>query len=84
MRRLSSLSSARGKITSPPVLSPTVAEEEIPEASVPPRPSTTNTPAIVADVGDVNVQFPDNLLWKRRNMRLDAQGFLMLNAPPGA
>ena len=30
------------------------------------------------DVGDVNVQFPDTLLWKRRHMELDGQGFLVL------
>ncbi|KAI9158953.1 hypothetical protein HJFPF1_06956 [Paramyrothecium foliicola] len=83
MRRLSELSSSRGKVASH-AISPAVTEEEIPEPVVAPRPSTTNTPAIVSDMGDVNVQFPDNLLWKRRNMRLDAQGFLTLSAPPGA
>lgn len=33
-------------------------------------------------MGDVNVQFPDNLLWKRRNLCLDGQGFLVLSALP--
>ncbi|GAO17535.1 hypothetical protein UVI_02003040 [Ustilaginoidea virens] len=46
------------------------------------RPSTTGTPSIVTYMGDVNVQFPDNLLWKRRNMCLDSQGFLILSALP--
>ncbi|RDW88682.1 hypothetical protein BP6252_00714 [Coleophoma cylindrospora] len=32
----------------------------------------------LSDVGDVNVQFPDTLLWKRRAMGLDSQGFLVL------
>lgn len=32
----------------------------------------------MVEMGDVNVQFPDNLLWKRRAMRLDSQGFLIL------
>ncbi|KAM0431030.1 hypothetical protein ACHAPT_005667 [Fusarium lateritium] len=78
MRRLSSLSSSRGKTTPPTVLSPTV-QEEVPE---PARPVTTGPPSIVSYMGDVNVQFPDNLLWKRRNMCLDSQGFLILSALP--
>jgi hypothetical protein len=34
-------------------------------------------------MGDVNVQFPDNLLWKRRWMCLDSQGFLILSTVAG-
>ena len=30
------------------------------------------------EVGDLNVQFPDTLLWKRRWVEIDAQGFLVL------
>ncbi|BDD56566.1 hypothetical protein MAP00_002006 [Monascus purpureus] len=30
------------------------------------------------DIGEVNVQFPDTLLWKRRFMRIDDQGCLVL------
>jgi hypothetical protein len=75
MRRLSSLSSSRGKTTPPTVLSPTVQEEQI-------RPATSGPPSIISFMGDVNVQFPDNLLWKRRNMCLDSQGFLILSALP--
>ncbi|KAL9096961.1 MAG: hypothetical protein Q9165_000925 [Trypethelium subeluteriae] len=29
-------------------------------------------------VGDLNIQFPDTLLWKRRWVQIDAQGFLIL------
>ncbi|GKU11669.1 unnamed protein product [Fusarium langsethiae] len=75
MRRLSSLSSSRGKTTPPTILSPTVQEEQV-------RPATSGPPTIVSFMGDVNVQFPDNLLWKRRNMCLDSQGFLILSALP--
>ena len=32
------------------------------------------------DVGDLNVQFPDTLLWKRRWVQIDAQGFLVLGS----
>ena len=31
----------------------------------------------VVDIGDVNVQFPDTLLWKRRFLRIDDQGYLI-------
>lgn len=31
------------------------------------------------DIGDVNVQFPDSLLWKRRTMLLDSQGTLVIS-----
>ncbi|KAL4920425.1 hypothetical protein BDW62DRAFT_208942 [Aspergillus aurantiobrunneus] len=30
------------------------------------------------DLGEVNVQFPDTLLWKRRVIRIDSKGFLVL------
>jgi len=29
-------------------------------------------------IGDLNVQFPDNLLWKRRWVEIDDSGFLVL------
>ncbi|KAK5060051.1 hypothetical protein LTR84_009935 [Exophiala bonariae] len=35
----------------------------------------------VVDIGDVNVQFPDSLLWKRRFMRVDDQGYLIFSPP---
>ncbi|KAJ6439908.1 gpi-anchored cell surface glycoprotein [Purpureocillium lavendulum] len=79
MRRLSNLGS-RGK-NSPTVLSPTVAEDRAAEAATQ-RPATTGSPSVVSYMGDVNVQFPDNLLWKRRNMCLDSQGFLVLSTLP--
>ncbi|XWW98057.1 hypothetical protein V2A60_006053 [Cordyceps javanica] len=82
MRRLSTLSGTRSKTALPPsVKSPLVQnEEQRAEAS---RPSTTGTsPWIVSYLGDVNVQFPDNLLWKRRNLCIDSQGFLVLSALP--
>ncbi|TPX09469.1 uncharacterized protein E0L32_009357 [Thyridium curvatum] len=87
MRRLSSsLSSSRKNIT--PTISPTVAEEEEFSNSIPPSSSqgsgaAAHYPTIVAYLGDVNVQFPDNLLWKRRTMCLDSHGFLILSAVQG-
>jgi hypothetical protein len=94
MRRLSnSLSSSKKNI--PPSISPTVAEEEDAEVEaasmgVPQSRGSTTTgaasfqPSIVSHMGDVNVQFPDNLLWKRRTICLDSQGFLILSAVQGA
>lgn len=85
MRRLSSLSSggSRSKTGTPTALSPTVAEEEFFESKpTPPQTAAPATPSIISYMGDVNVQFPDNLLWKRRNMCLDSQGFLILSALP--
>ncbi|KAK5664321.1 hypothetical protein OQA88_539 [Cercophora sp. LCS_1] len=94
MRRLSnSLSSSRKNVT--PSISPTVAEEEDAEVeaaarNVPQSRGSTGTgapsyiqPTVVAYMGDVNVQFPDNLLWKRRTICLDSQGFLILSAVQG-
>lgn len=36
--------------------------------------------ALAVDIGDVNIQFPDTLLWKRRHMKVDEQGLLVLSA----
>ncbi|PHH74437.1 hypothetical protein CDD80_3088 [Ophiocordyceps camponoti-rufipedis] len=69
MRRLSTLSGSRSK-SSLADISDAVAEE---------REATTTT---VSYVGDVNVQFPDTLLWKRRNLGLDSRGFLVLGGLP--
>ncbi|KAK2612178.1 hypothetical protein QQS21_001754 [Conoideocrella luteorostrata] len=77
MRRLSNLSGSRSKNN----LSTISATDEAADP-IQSRPSTTGTPTIVSYLGDVNVQFPDNLLWKRRNMCLDSQGFLILSALP--
>jgi hypothetical protein len=59
----------------PTAISPTVKEEDATDMSEfrPAQPS-------VQYMGDVNVQFPDNLLWKRRTLGLDSQGFLILSA----
>lgn len=84
IRRLSnSLSSSRKAVTQ--TRSPTVTEEVCDgEAGHGMAGQQQKQPAIVADMGDVNVQFPDNLLWKRRAMCLDSQGFLVLSAGQAA
>ncbi|PMD46172.1 hypothetical protein L207DRAFT_523594 [Hyaloscypha variabilis F] len=78
LRRMSSsLSSSRKNIAH--AVSPTVREDPEPaneyatsSASLTPTPTSTN-------IGDVNVQFPDTLLWKRRSMLLDSQGYLIMS-----
>ncbi|KKF94357.1 hypothetical protein CFO_g3281 [Ceratocystis platani] len=67
---------------SPINMAPTVQEETIAAmgtAAVKARPKLkpTGDPEVTF-MGDVNVQFPDNLLWKRRTMGLDNLGFLIL------
>ncbi|SPO03040.1 uncharacterized protein DNG_05721 [Cephalotrichum gorgonifer] len=75
MRRLSSSLGGRSKST-PTGISPTLHEEVSSEAV---GMGETRGPAMAAYMGDVNVQFPDNLLWKRRCLCLDSQGFLVLS-----
>ncbi|KAI1337984.1 hypothetical protein F5Y15DRAFT_139638 [Xylariaceae sp. FL0016] len=86
MRRLSN-SFGGGRKPVAAHISPTVAEED-PEqltkiSAAMESHVAAASPAIIAYMGDVNVQFPDNLLWKRRSMCLDAQGFLFLSDVQG-
>ena len=60
-------------------LSPTVKEEDpIQEHADVVQVVEEEEEIKMTDVGDVNVQFPDTLLWKRRHMELDGQGYLIL------
>ncbi|OIW33552.1 hypothetical protein CONLIGDRAFT_569808 [Coniochaeta ligniaria NRRL 30616] len=88
MRRLSNtIGSSRKNMA--PSISPTVAEEDDAavadqnEQHTPPSRGNSNQQSIATYLGDVNVQFPDTLLWKRRTMCLDSQGFLILSAVQG-
>ncbi|KAB5570258.1 hypothetical protein GE09DRAFT_1171026 [Coniochaeta sp. 2T2.1] len=90
MRRLSNTIGSTRK-NMPPHISPTVAEEDdsvfadqsIKLAVHPSRGGNSNQQEIPTYLGDVNVQFPDTLLWKRRTMCLDSQGFLILSTVQG-
>lgn len=75
MRRMSSMTSNSRKSVMN-ALSPTLKEE----AQRPPEKEDDlpPVPPQVVDIGEVNVQFPDTLLWKRRFMRIDEQGYLVL------
>lgn len=89
LRRMSSSFSA-GRKTIAHAISPTVREEFEPpqaerqtlsssQASQPPL-----APSVTVNVGDLNVQFPDTLLWKRRTMIIDSEGFLLLSQAHGS
>ncbi|KAJ8122377.1 hypothetical protein ONZ43_g1414 [Nemania bipapillata] len=84
MRRLSNSFGGARKSGSASI-SPTVTEEDADQLEKAPvlTQQQVTSPTIVAFMGDVNVQFPDNLLWKRRSMCLDAQGFLLLSTIQG-
>ncbi|KAK8057350.1 hypothetical protein PG996_011287 [Apiospora saccharicola] len=73
MRRLSNSLAGSRKAQSPPASHPPVSVTK-----------SVNPESLVSSyMGDVNVQFPDNLLWKRRSMCLDSAGYLVLSALQG-
>ncbi|XHG04685.1 hypothetical protein AWENTII_007935 [Aspergillus wentii] len=76
LRRMSSItSSSRKSVAS--ALSPAAKEEDT--TAPPAQKSDTRLEAPQAvDIGEVNVQFPDTLLWKRRYIRVDDKGYLVL------
>lgn len=78
MRRMSSLRSpSRKSLISPP---PGTDKQRLPSPHAEEADQSAPTKAI--DIGEVNVQFPDTLLWKRRFLRIDDQGYLVLT--PGS
>ncbi|KAL6895317.1 hypothetical protein HDV57DRAFT_4852 [Trichoderma longibrachiatum] len=86
MRKLSNLSSgSKNKASSP---SPEVTRGAAAGGAQAQTSSTSTAQAasgdasIVSDLGDVNVQFPDSLLWKRRNLCLDSHGCIILSTLP--
>ncbi|KAJ5690213.1 hypothetical protein N7462_004605 [Penicillium macrosclerotiorum] len=81
MRRMSSITStSRRSIIG--ALSPSVKEEDavtspISDFAISPSSSHPRL-AEPIDIGEVNVQFPETLLWKRRFMRIDENGYVVL------
>ncbi|KAL8730378.1 MAG: hypothetical protein Q9166_004143 [cf. Caloplaca sp. 2 TL-2023] len=78
-KRMSNISAAsRRSIAS--ALSPVrkdIKEEPIVEHH---EPSRETIKPLAVEIGDVNIQFPDTLLWKRRHMRIDEGRHLVLSA----
>lgn len=85
MRRMSNITGPRRNLFTS--LSPNSREAMSPPPIAEQRESLAELSSLsdslthVVDIGDVNVQFPDTLLWKRRFMRIDDQGYLVLTPP---
>ncbi|KAL4741929.1 hypothetical protein BDV11DRAFT_41736 [Aspergillus similis] len=75
LRRMSSLTSPSRRSTVSSRSATLKEENNVTCVEGPKR--TVELPAAV-EIGEVNVQFPDTLLWKRRFIRIDNQGFLVL------
>ncbi|KAH8425303.1 putative GPI-anchored cell surface glycoprotein [Aspergillus melleus] len=75
LRRMSSITSNSRKGSVGALSSPVKEEESAPEIKT--SDAAVEAPQAV-DIGEVNVQFPDTLLWKRRFIRIDDKGFLVL------
>jgi hypothetical protein len=80
MRRMSSMTStSRRSIIG--ALSPPVKEESAVSPlgnSAISNSSSRQTLSEPVEIGEVNVQFPETLLWKRRFMRIDEDGYVVL------
>lgn len=89
LKRLSGLGKARGlRDTMAGSVSPSREEAPLHIAEEPADTEDDHEPGPmqasirhVVDIGEVNVQFADTLLWKRRFLRVDDQGYLIF-APP--
>ncbi|KAJ5782487.1 hypothetical protein N7457_004261 [Penicillium paradoxum] len=81
MRRMSSITSTSRRsiigALSPPVKEDVSTPAFTDRSSEAPGPSSTRTSEPI-DIGEVNVQFPETLLWKRRVMRIDEDGYVVL------
>ncbi|KAJ5121504.1 uncharacterized protein N7515_009465 [Penicillium bovifimosum] len=81
MRRMSSLTSTSRRSIIGALSSPVKEEEYAPtftKGSGKALGSSSSQIAEPIDIGEVNVQFPETLLWKRRVMRIDEQGYVVL------
>ncbi|KAJ6102649.1 hypothetical protein N7486_005076 [Penicillium sp. IBT 16267x] len=81
MRRVSSITATSRRSIIGALSSP-VKEEDLAsiaagESALSPSPSHQSLSKPI-EIGEVNVQFPDTLLWKRRCMRIDENGYVVL------
>ncbi|KAJ5636140.1 uncharacterized protein N7484_009453 [Penicillium longicatenatum] len=81
MRRMSSITATSRRSIIGALSSP-VKEEDLAsiaagESALSPSPSHQSLSKPI-EIGEVNVQFPDTLLWKRRCMRIDENGYVVL------
>jgi hypothetical protein len=81
MRRVSSITSTSRRSVIGALSSPVKEEEHAPtftNGSTDAPGSTGSRTSEPIDIGEVNVQFPETLLWKRRVMRIDENGYVVL------
>ncbi|CAI7582466.1 unnamed protein product [Penicillium bialowiezense] len=81
MRRVSSITSTSRRSIIGALSSPVKEEEYAPtfaNGSTDAAGSTGSRTSEPVDIGEVNVQFPETLLWKRRVMRIDESGYVVL------
>ncbi|EXJ84476.1 hypothetical protein A1O3_05144 [Capronia epimyces CBS 606.96] len=78
MKRMSNLTSPRKSHSSKEPAHPSTIQEQ---SELTRHNSTSESLMHVVDIGDVNVQFPESLLWKRRFVRVDDQGYLIFSPP---
>ncbi|KAJ5160025.1 uncharacterized protein N7482_007029 [Penicillium canariense] len=81
MRRMSSITSTSRRsiigALSPPVKEEVAAVSSLHDSAISPS-SSRQTLTDPIDIGEVNVQFPETLLWKRRFMRINENGYVVL------
>ncbi|KAJ5496736.1 hypothetical protein N7463_008723 [Penicillium fimorum] len=83
MRRMSSITSNSRRSIIGALSSPVKEEEHVPTStngSSKAPGSTSSRTSEPIDIGEVNVQFPETLLWKRRVMRIDEEGYVVLTS----
>ncbi|KAJ5177833.1 uncharacterized protein N7500_000532 [Penicillium coprophilum] len=81
MRRMSSITSNSRRSIIGALSSPVKEEENVStftNGSSKAPGSTSSRTSEPVDIGEVNVQFPETLLWKRRIMRIDEEGYVVL------
>ncbi|KAL3472980.1 hypothetical protein BJX99DRAFT_204076 [Aspergillus californicus] len=76
LRRMSSITSGSRRSTISSRSTIVREEDSMPPVEETPK-ITVELPAPI-DIGEVNIQFPDTLLWKRRFVRIDGSGYLVL------
>lgn len=80
MKRMSNMASSRNKNPSVPKAQP--SPRQIQEQLEATRENSVSESVLhIVDIGDVNVQFPESLLWKRRFIRIDDQGYIIFSPP---
>ncbi|KAG0157551.1 hypothetical protein PDIDSM_4736 [Penicillium digitatum] len=81
MRRMSSITSNSRRSIIGALSTPVKEEECVPaltdESGETPESASSRTSEPI-EIGEVNVQFPKTLLWKRRVMRIDEEGYVVL------